>query len=56
VERVGAEIGETVVDLNLAYAKFLDDKGDFGAYGNAALLIPTYMTSFLEGERTRYNM
>jgi acylpyruvate hydrolase len=49
VERVGAEIGDVVVDLNLAYAKFLDDKGDSKAYEIAALRIPNCMTGFLEG-------
>ena len=49
VERVGAEIEHAIVDLNLAYAKFLDDKGDGRAYENAALRIPNCMTIFLEG-------
>ncbi len=49
IEKIGAEIGDNIVDLNLAYTALLKSQNDPKAYEIAALRLPTNMNKLLEG-------
>jgi len=48
-ERIGALLGDKVVDLNSAYALLLKEKGELSARRKADALLPQCMIGFLEG-------
>ncbi len=47
--RIGALLGDKVVDLNSAYAFLLKEKGELSARRKADALLPLCMIGFLEG-------
>ncbi len=49
VERLGALVGDVVVDLNLAYTALLESEGDSRAYEVASARLPPSMMSLIEG-------
>jgi acylpyruvate hydrolase len=49
-ERIGAKLGEEVVDLNSAFALMLKEKGKLNPRRHADALIPSSMVEFLNGE------
>lgn len=48
--RLGAHVGNAVIDLNRAYALMLKDRGKPRAEALAAALVPPDMVAFLQGE------
>jgi len=48
-ERIGALLGDKVVDINSAYALMLKEKGKLSPRRKADALLPQCMIGFLEG-------
>ena len=48
--RIGAVVGDTVIDLNRAYGALLDQQGDPRPRAMANAIVPADMVEFLQGE------
>jgi acylpyruvate hydrolase len=48
--RLGAVVGDAVVDLNLAYEAMLAAKGDLRARAKADAVVPAETIAFLQGD------
>ncbi len=55
VERVGALVGDDIVDLTLAYADLLRSQGEARAYELATCRIPPDMIKFFEGGKSAHS-